>query len=101
MRKLFGLTTIVVAIFLGACDADPALVAQGRPEAAGELVGAVQEHASLAPPPSTEAVRAGTDALLEDLEGILGEERFAQLRREGAALPVEQVVHRTRQALNA
>ena len=31
MRKLFGLATILMALFLAACDGDPALVGSGPP----------------------------------------------------------------------
>ena len=79
----------------------PALVARDDMEVAAELVGAVEAHASIAPPPSTEAVREDTAALLGEIESHHGSARFEQLCREGAAIPVEQVVHRTRAALNA
>jgi hypothetical protein len=76
-----------------------ALTALENLEGAAELVGAVETHASIAPPPSSEAVRERTAALLGEIESRLGTDRFEQLRREGALLPVEEVVHRTRAAL--
>lgn len=79
----------------------PALVAIEDLEAAAELVGAVETHASIAPPPSNAAVREANAALLGEIEGRVGTDRFEQLRREGAVLPVEQVVHRTRLRLTA
>jgi predicted ATPase/DNA-binding winged helix-turn-helix (wHTH) protein len=77
----------------------PALVSLGSLEQAAELIGAVQAHASVAPPPANESIRQLTNSLIGEIEQALGTDRYRQRTREGAALPIERVVHRTRAAL--
>jgi hypothetical protein len=72
-----------------------------RSALAAEVIGAIDEHAMLGGAPMTPMLRHRAfetrDALVDDL----GEMRFDELRAIGAACPVEDIVHRTHNALLA
>jgi hypothetical protein len=73
----------------------------GQIALAAELVGAIEAHAMLGVAPMSSMLRdvafTTRDALVEEL----GEARAEELRSVGASCPVEDIVHRTRNALLA
>lgn len=71
----------------------------GQPEWALQVLGAIEAHAAMGTPPVTVTLRDLAEATREALIERFGPDRTAELRAAGAALPVTDVVHRTRQAL--
>jgi predicted ATPase/DNA-binding winged helix-turn-helix (wHTH) protein len=70
-----------------------------RSALAAEVVGAIDEHAKLGGAPMTPTLRDVAFVTRDALVDELGEEQFAALRAAGAACPVEDIVHRTHNAL--
>ena len=71
----------------------------GETELAARLLGAIEAHATLGTPPVIASLRDRALSVAADLAASLGDERYAALHREGASLPVGDVVYRTRSAL--
>ena len=70
-----------------------------QPELALTVVGAIEARATIGTPPVMVILRDVALDTRDRLVEQLGAEHSAELRRIGAALPVAEVVHRTRQAL--
>lgn len=87
--------------WLALSKAIPALTAAGDLVDAALLVGAVETHASIAPPPLAVTVRTATLEGLDRLRTELGDDRYDELHRAGAALPVDEIVDLTRRRLLA
>ena len=66
-----------------------------------QVLGAIETHAVLGGAPMTPTLRALAFATRDALAADLGESRFDELRAAGAASAVEDVVHRTHNALLA
>jgi predicted ATPase/DNA-binding winged helix-turn-helix (wHTH) protein len=78
-----------------------ALHAIDDPQLAMELVGAIEAHATLGVAPMTSILHDVVFATREELIGLLGEDRAAELRALGAATPIEELVLRARRGLLA
>jgi predicted ATPase/DNA-binding winged helix-turn-helix (wHTH) protein len=76
-----------------------ALIAIGADELAAQVIGAVERRATMGTPPFIAPLRERTLSAAEELDGRLGEERFAELHDSGGAAPVADIVHRTRAEL--
>jgi hypothetical protein len=70
----------------------------GQSELAAEVIGAIEAHASLGVAPMSPTLRSVAFDTRDELVAALGE-RGDELRRRGAASPVDEIVHRTRRAL--
>ena len=73
----------------------------GRTVLAAELLGAIEAHAMLGVAPMTPTLRDVAFSTREALIDELGAAQAEDLRAAGAACPVEDIVHRTRNALLA
>ena len=71
----------------------------GEDELAAQVIGSTDHHASYAAVPLSVPLREAAIAAADDLRSRLGDDRYEQLLREGAALPVSDVVHRAGTAL--
>ncbi|HEY7134434.1 MAG TPA: winged helix-turn-helix domain-containing protein [Acidimicrobiia bacterium] len=71
----------------------------GNLELAMELVGAIEEHATLGVVPMTSILHDVAFATRDDLVHELGDDCASELRAAGAACPVDEIVLRTRRAL--
>ena len=76
-----------------------ALSALGQNELAAQVTGAVEQRAAMGAPPVMAPLGERTLAAQEELTGRLGADRYRELHAQGGALPVIDVVHRTRAAL--
>ncbi|MFN0090990.1 MAG: hypothetical protein ACKVWR_12095 [Acidimicrobiales bacterium] len=71
----------------------------GQPELATQIVGAIEAHAAMGTPPVMVTLRDLALRTREELFVKLGADNATELHAAGAALPVAEVEHRTRQAL--
>jgi hypothetical protein len=76
-----------------------ALHRTGRDELALELLGAIEEHATLGVAPMTSRLHDVALDTRDALIGTLGEDRADDLRARGATSPVDEIVLRTERAL--
>jgi hypothetical protein len=79
-----------------------ALERTGQRDLACRVIGAVEVRASVrveAPPLRRARALDALAELADRMRAELGEDRFGELAADGAALPVTEVVHRTRAAL--
>ena len=74
------------------------LAAVDEPELAAQVIGAIERHSTLGAPPVMSVLRAEVLDTAEELASGLGSD-FEGLGAAGAALPVVDVVQRTRAAL--
>ena len=82
---------------LGRCVV--ALAAIDQRELAVQVIGAIEERATMATPPVMATLRTLELDTASELERRLGADRYHELHLQGAALPVADVVRRTRSAL--
>ena len=82
---------------LGRCVV--ALAATEQRELAVQVIGAIEERATMATPPVMATLRTLELDTASELERRLGADRYQELHVQGAALPVADVVRRTRSAL--
>ena len=76
-----------------------ALYRLDRFELTAQSIGAIEVRATLGALPVTASLREGAFEVVDALRNKLGEERFDQLKIEGAELPVSEIVQRNRSAL--
>ena len=72
-----------------------------RYELAAEVLGAIEQHTTVAAPPGMPSVLETAENTRESLLQRLGDERAAELAAQGIRLPLVELVHRTRSALLA
>ena len=72
----------------------------GRSELAARVIGAVEAHSILGGPPMMPTVRERMIAARESVLTRLGDDRSAELRSEGEAMPVAKMVHEVGAALS-
>ncbi len=73
----------------------------GDDETACRLVGSIEARTTFGAPPVMPVLRDRMLAARDDLRTRLGSDRYEELTAEGAALPIVEVVHRTRAALTS
>ena len=76
-----------------------ALIAIDEPELAAMAIGAVEARTALGSPPFVVYLRDRAVAAAGELAESLGQVQFEELHAAGAALPIVDVIHRTRTAL--
>ena len=76
-----------------------ALTAIGELELAAQVIGAIEQRAHLGIPPVVAFLRDRALAAATELSVALGDDRYQELHAAGSALPIVDVVHRTRSAL--
>lgn len=71
----------------------------GEAELAGQIIGAVELHATVGATPVMASLRDQMLDTTDSLQAVLGSDRYDELRATGAALPIVDLVHQTSAAL--